>query len=239
MNEPNAPLVIVVDDARDIRDPLALYLRRQGLRARALSGAAEARVAIEYGGVDLVLLDIMMPGEDGLSLCRWIAGRGGPPVILLTAMADETDRVVGLELGADDYVVKPFAPRELLARVRAVLRRAPAPSKQISTARRRFSDWLFDPAARIATHKDGHTAELTSGEARLLGVLLDNPRTVLSRDRLLAATAGRDAKPYDRAVDNAVGRLRRKLEDHPSHPRILLTEWGGGYVLASDVEDAE
>ncbi|MBT8419138.1 MAG: response regulator transcription factor [Silicimonas sp.] len=237
MNEPAAPLILVVDDARDIRDPLAQYLRKQGFRAQALPGAAEARVVIEDGAVDLVILDIMMPGENGLSLCRWIAGRGGPPVILLTAMADETDRVVGLELGADDYVVKPFAPRELLARIRAVLRRAPAPPVQLSTTCRRFSEWTFDPAARTVTHKDGPSAELTSGEARLLGIFLDNPRAVLSRDRLLAATAGRDAKPYDRAIDNAIGRLRRKLEHDPGQPRILLTEWGGGYVLAADVED--
>lgn len=237
MTEPHTPLILVVDDARDIRDPLAQYLRKQGFRSRAVPGAAEARDVLGDGGVDLVILDVMMPGEDGLSLCRWIAGRGGPPVILLTAMADETDKVVGLELGADDYIVKPFAPRELLARIRVVLRRAPPAPTQIDATPRRFAGWTFDPVARTLLHADRPPAELTSGEAKLLGILLNNPRVVMSRDRLLAATTGRDAKPYDRAVDNAIGRLRRKLEQDPAHPKLLLTEWGGGYVLAADVED--
>ena len=238
MSEPTIPLVLIVDDARDIREPLGQYLRRQGLRTRLAADAARARVAVDEGGVDLVVLDVMMPGEDGLSLCRWLAARGGPPVILLTAMADETDRVVGLELGADDYVVKPFNPRELLARIRAVLRRAPPAPRVVASGRRRFAGWVLDPAARMATHADGRRAALTSGEARLLGVFLDRPRAVLSRDRLLEATAGREAKAYDRAVDNAVSRLRRKLEDDPARPTLLVTEWGGGYALAADVEDA-
>jgi two-component system OmpR family response regulator len=231
-------LILVVDDARDIREPLALYLRRQGLRARPLAGAPEARRALEEGAVDLVVLDVMMPGEDGLSLCRWLVARGGPPVILLTAMAEETDRVVGLELGADDYVVKPFAPRELLARVRAVLCRAPRPPAEVPGLRRRFAGWTHDPAARTLAHEDGRRADLTSGESRLLAAFLDRPCAVLSRDRLLEATAGREAKPYDRAVDNAVARLRRKLEDDPARPRLLVTEWGGGYALAAEVEAA-
>ena len=238
MSEMAPPLILVVDDARDIREPLALYLRRQGLRARPLAGAAEARRALEEGAADLVVLDVMMPGEDGLSLCRWLAARGGPPVILLTAMAEETDRVVGLELGADDYVVKPFAPRELLARIRAVLRRAPRPPAEVPGLRRRFAGWTHDPAARTLAHEDGRRADLTSGESRLLAAFLDHPRAVLSRDRLLEATAGREAKPYDRAVDNAVARLRRKLEDDPACPRLLVTEWGGGYALAAEVEAA-
>ena len=229
------PLILVVGD---IREPLALYLRRQGLRARTLAGAAEARRALEEGAADLVVLDVMMPGEDGLSLCRWLVARGGPPVILLTAMAEETDRVVGLELGADDYVVKPFAPRELLARIRAVLRRAPRPPAEVPGLRRRFAGWTHDPAARSLAHEDGRRAELTSGESRLLAAFLDHPRAVLSRDRLLEATAGREAKPYDRAVDNAVARLRRKLEDDPARPRLLVTERGGGYALAAEVKAA-
>ena len=179
----------------------------------------------------------MMPGEDGLSLCRWIAGRAGPPVILVTAMAEETDRAVGLELGADDYVVKPFAPRELLARIRAVLRRVPAVPATVPAGRCRFAGWTFDPSARTPVHADGRRASLTSGEARLLSVFLAQPRTVLSRDRLLEATAGREAKPYDRASDNAVPRLRRKLERDPSQPRLFVTEWGGGYALAADAEE--
>lgn len=146
------------------------------------------------------------------------------PVILLTAMAEEADRILGLELGADDYVVKPFSPRELLARVRAMLRRAPAPPATLPGGRRRFAGWTFDPAARRLAHDDGGRAALTSGEARLLDMLLDHPRQVLGRARLLDVTRGREARPYDRTIDNAVARLRRKLEDDPARPRLIVTE---------------
>ena len=239
MTEPAEPHVLIVDDARDIREPLGQYLRRNGFRATLADGAAAARRAVDEGAIDLVVLDVMMPGEDGLSLTRWLVGRGGPPVILLTAMADETDRIVGLELGADDYVVKPFNPRELLARIRAVLRRAPPVVPPVPTGRRRFAGWIFDPAARTLVHAGGRSDVLTSGEARLLAVFLDNPRSVLTRARLLDLTAGREAKAYDRAIDNAVSRLRRKLEADPARPLLLVTEWGGGYALAADVEVEE
>lgn len=233
-----APQVLIVDDARDIREPLGQYLRRQGLRAQLAASAAEARRALEDSTPALVVLDIMMPGEDGLSLCRWLVARGGPPVILLTAMADETDRIVGLELGADDYVVKPFNPRELMARIRAVLRRTPPPAPQVATERRQFGPWTHDPAAQDLRHRDGRVVALTSGESRLLGILLDHPNDVMSRDRLLDLTAGRDAKAYDRAIDNSVSRLRRKIEDDPKAPRLIVTEWGGGYRLAAEVDEA-
>jgi two-component system OmpR family response regulator len=231
------PHVLIVDDARDIREPLGQYLRRHGFRTGLAGNALEARAAVEGGAIDLVILDVMMPGEDGLSVCRWLVARGGPPVILLTAMSDDTDRIVGLELGADDYVVKPFNPRELLARIRAVLRRAPPAPAAVLSGRRRFAGWRFDPAARALAHDDGRRAELTSGETRLLGVFLDRPRIVLSRDRLLDLTAGRDAKAYDRAIDNQVSRLRRKIELDPARPALVVTEWGGGYALAADEED--
>ncbi|MEM7644377.1 MAG: response regulator transcription factor [Pseudomonadota bacterium] len=235
--EQAAPQVLIVDDARDIREPLGQYLRRQGFRTQLCTNAAEARRALDEGSPALVVLDVMMPGEDGLSLCRWLVARGGPPVILLTAMADETDRVVGLELGADDYVVKPFNPRELVARIRAVLRRAPPPAPQVAMGRRRFGPWMHDPAAQDVRHTGGRVVTLTSGESRLLGVLLDHPQIVMSRDRLLDLTAGRDAKAYDRAIDNTVSRLRRKIEEDPKSPRIIVTEWGGGYRLAAEVEE--
>ncbi len=236
--EQTAPQVLIVDDARDIREPLGKYLRRQGLRTQLATNAGEARRALEEGSYALVVLDVMMPGEDGLSLCRWLVARGGPPVILLTAMADETDRIVGLELGADDYVVKPFNPRELVARIRAVLRRAPPPAPQVGATCRRFGPWVHDPAGQDLRHVDGRSVTLTSGESRLLGVLLDHPQTVMSRDRLLDLTAGRDAKAYDRAIDNSVSRLRRKIEEDPKAPTLIVTEWGGGYRLAAEVEAA-
>ncbi len=226
----------MVDDARDIREPLGTYLKKHGHRVSLAPDAAVARETIANGAIDLVVLDVMMPGEDGLSLCRWLTGRGGPPVILLTAMADDADRIVGLELGADDYVVKPFNPRELLARIRAVLRRVPPTPLATPTGRRRFAGFVHDPNARTLAHEErGEIVDLTSAESRLLTVFLDRPRAVLTRDQLLDLTAGREAKPYDRAIDNQVSRLRRKIEPDPKRPTIIITEWGGGYRLAADV----
>lgn len=230
------PKILIVDDARDIREPLGQYLHKQGFRTELAANAGEARRIIEEANLALIVLDVMMPGEDGLSLCRWLVGRGGPPVILLTAMADETDRIVGLELGADDYVVKPFNPRELLARIRAVLRRAPPPEPKVPTGRARIAGWTHDPTTHRLVHQDGRNIELTTGESRLLAVLADHPNTVLNRDRLLDLTVGRDAKAYDRAIDNTVSRLRRKIEEDPKVPKLIVTEWGGGYRLAADVE---
>ncbi|APX12906.1 DNA-binding response regulator [Tateyamaria omphalii] len=236
MND-TAPQILIVDDARDIREPLEKYLRQQGFRTLLAANATEARSQLETSNPALVVLDVMMPGENGLSLCRWLVAHGGPPVILLTAMAGDTDRIVGLELGADDYVVKPFNPRELVARIRAVLRRTPPPPPKPATAIRRFGSWLHDPDVPEVRHADGHRRALTSGENRLLGVLLDHPQTIMSRDRLLDLTKGRESKVYDRAIDNSIGRLRRKIETDPANPRLIVTEWGGGYRLATEVED--
>ncbi len=232
MSEPH---ILIVDDARDIREPLATYLKSQGFRVSLAASAADGRAAVEDGAVSLVVLDVMMPGENGLSLCRWLTARGGPPTILLTAMADEADRIVGLELGADDYVVKPFNPRELLARIRAVLRRVPQMAATQPAGRRRFAGFLHDADARTLTRGGGEPVALTSAENRLLCVLLDRPGQVLTRDQLLDLTAGREAKPYDRAIDNQVSRLRRKLGEDPRMPAIIVTEWGGGYRLAAEV----
>jgi two-component system, OmpR family, response regulator len=178
-----------------------------------------------------------MPGEDGLSLCRALTNENGPPVILLTAMADDTDRIIGLEMGADDYVVKPFNPRELLARIKAVLRRAPPTPASIVSAPRYFDRWTHDAVAQTLTEDDGMTIALTSGESRLLTIFLDHPGIVLSRARLIDLTLGRDAKPYDRAIDNHIMRLRRKLEINAAKPRLIVTEWGGGYRLAATVQN--
>jgi len=229
------PHILIVDDARDIREPLATYLKSQGFRVSLAANAADGRSAVEDGAISLVVLDVMMPGENGLSLCRWLTARGGPPTILLTAMADEADRIVGLELGADDYVVKPFNPRELLARIRAVLRRIPQTAPASAHARRRFAGFVHDADARTLTKNGAEPIVLTSAENRLLGVLLDRPGQVLTRDQLLDLTAGREAKPYDRAIDNQVSRLRRKLGEDPKVPTIIVTEWGGGYRLAATV----
>jgi two-component system, OmpR family, response regulator len=237
MTDAFEPHILIVDDARDIREPLAQYLRRQGYRASLAANAVEARVAIAEGAFHLVILDIMMPGEDGLSLCRWLVGQGGPPVILLTAMADDTDRIVGLELGADDYMVKPFNPRELLARIRSVLRRVPPTAPNNAPLLRRFGGWTHDAAGQRVIESGGRETALTSGENRILSLLLDHAGVVLSRKRLLDLTVGREAKPYDRAIDNQISRLRRKIEADPANPRLILTEWGGGYRLGVPVED--
>ncbi len=236
MQEFSEVQILIVDDERDIREPLGQYLRSKGFRVQLAANAVEARKAIAESAIGLVVLDVMMPGEDGLSLCRWLVANEGPPVILLTAMGDDTDRIVGLEIGADDYLAKPFNPRELQARIRAVLRRVPPPVHTISNSLRRFAGWTHDPSSRELRHTDGRQVELTTAENRLLEVLLDHPRKVLSRSSLLDLTAGREAKAYDRAIDNQISRLRRKIELDPQHPVLLVTDWGGGYALAADVE---
>ncbi len=236
----NAPHILVVDDERDIREPLVKYLAKNGLRATMAASAAEARTEMKTSAIDLVVLDIMMPGEDGLSLCRHLRETADVPVILLTAMAEDTDRVVGLEIGADDYVTKPFNPRELLARIRAVLRRAgavPRPREAMETKRLRFAGWLLDVDRRELTGADGVAVPLSTAEFRLLTAFLQRPHIVLSRDQLLDLTSGRAAQVFDRSIDNQVSRLRRKIEADPREPALIKTVWGGGYVFAADVQE--
>jgi two-component system OmpR family response regulator len=194
---------------------------------------------LERNALDLVVLDIMMPGEDGLSLCRHLRSTTDLPVILLTAMAEETDRIVGLEVGADDYVSKPFNPRELLARIKAVLRRVqslPPQKGRLATKVVRFDRWTFDVNRRELTGDDGVAVPLSTAEFRLLCAFLDHPGLVLSRNQLLDLTVGRDADPFDRSIDNQVSRLRKKIEADPKTPALIKTHWGGGYSLAAQVE---
>jgi two-component system, OmpR family, response regulator len=232
------PHILVVDDHREIREPLARYLEKHGLRATQAADAGAARRVLAAGAVDLVVLDIMMPGEDGLSLCRHLRESANIPVILLTAMAEETDRIVGLELGADDYVTKPFNPRELMARIKAVLRRAhslpPAPNALAADAIR-FDRWTLHVARRELEGPDGVAVPLSTGEFNLLSAFLNHPRMVLSRDQLLDLTKGRDAAPFDRSIDNQVSRLRRKIESDPKNPELIRTVWGGGYTFSAEV----
>jgi two-component system OmpR family response regulator len=233
-----APHILVVDDHRDIRDGLRRYLHREGLRVSVAPDAGEARETLAQHAVDLLVLDIMMPGEDGLSLCRHVRESDGLPVILLTAKDDETDRIVGLEVGADDYVAKPFSPRELLARIRSVLRRAHALPPQRHTAggrTARFGSWRLDAARREVTDPNGRVATLSESEYRLLTAFLAYPMTVLSRDQLLDIVHGRDAEPFERSVDILVSRLRRKVETDPKRPQLIQTCRGGGYMLTEDV----
>ena len=234
-----SPHILVVDDHREIREPLARYLERHKLRVTVAESAAAARQALKAAAVDLVVLDIMMPGEDGLSLCRHLRETTRIPVILLTAMGEETDRIVGLEVGADDYVAKPFNPRELLARIKAVIRRAhnlPPDREPLPAGTYRFDGWSLDTGKRELVDEERVVTPLSSGEFRLLVALLERPGMVLSRDQLLDLTRGRGAVPFDRAVDNQVSRLRRKIERDPKNPELIATVWGGGYRFMGKVE---
>ena len=237
MSDIAAPVrLLVVDDEAALREPLAEYLSRQGFTVSQAASAAEARSRLRDETPDLVLLDIMMPGEDGLSLCRHLVEARAIPTIFLTARGEATDRIVGLEIGADDYVVKPFEPRELVARIRSVLRRAtrgPAPSPDDQAYE--FEGWRLDPLKRRLTDPEGAVVAISSVEFRLLVAFLDHPRQVLDRDRLLDMVQGREAHLFDRAVDNQVSRLRRKIEVDSRSPQLIQTVWGGGYMLATDV----
>jgi two-component system OmpR family response regulator len=229
--------ILVVDDAREVRDPLVKYLQKNGYRAMGVDSAASARKSLRARAFDLIILDVMMPGEDGLSFCRFLRESGDVPVIFLTAKSDDVDRIVGIELGADDYVVKPFNPRELVARIGAILRRVRAlPPRLTSTAppRVRFDRWVLDNVRRELLDEHGVGIALSAGEYALLSVLIERPKVVLKREDLLDLTSGRDALPFDRAIDNAIMRLRRKLEVHPRYPQIIKTVWGGGYVFAAE-----
>ena len=233
------PHLLLVDDDREIRDLLSRFLERNGFRTTAVRDGRELRRVWPGGNFNLVVLDLMLPGEPGLDLARWLRAEADVPIIMLTAMSDETDRIIGLELGADDYLPKPFNPRELLARIRAVLRR----SADTGDPRRgsppahtyRFSGWTLNTPRRELLGPDGTEVPLTGGEYDLLAAMLERANRVLTRDMLLELLRGRQAGPFDRAIDVAVSRLRRKLGDdgRPSH--LIKTVRGGGYVLAADV----
>ena len=230
--------ILLVDDEASIRDPLGSYLERQGFRVTEAADAKAARDALAGFDIDIVLLDIMMPGEDGLSLTRSLAETNGPPVILLTAKSEETDRILGLEIGADDYVVKPFSPRELVARVKVVLRRGSNGGRVIPTAGAvfHFEGWQLRTAEQQLIDPSGVLVPLSSGEYRLLEALVERPGHVLNRDQLLDLTRGRVAGPFDRAIDNQISRLRRKIEPDAKDPSYIKTIWGGGYRFSVEVK---
>jgi two-component system, OmpR family, response regulator len=232
------PHLLLVDDEVSIREPLGRYLEKQGYRITEAEHANAARSALASYDIDVVLLDIMMPGEDGLSLTRHIAEAGGPPVILLTAKTEEMDRILGLEIGADDYVVKPFSPRELVARIKVALRRGNGTIRGggATGGGYRFAGWQLRTAEQQLIDPDGVLVPLSSGEYRLLEALVERPGQVLNRDQLLDLTRGRVAGPFDRAVDNQISRLRKKLEPDIKDPIFIKTIWGGGYRFSMDVE---
>ncbi|SFS12508.1 response regulator [Sphingomonas jatrophae] len=231
------PRILLVDDERDIREPLAAYLGKNGMKVTQAAHAAAAREILAVHAIDLVLLDIMMPGEDGLSLARFLRATTEIPVILLTAKAEEMDRIIGLEIGSDDYVTKPFSPRELLARMKAVLRRSAggtavhAPDAQGFA----FGPWILRTGDRELVDAHGVATPLSTGEYNLLHALVTHPRRVLTRDQLLDLSQGRELAAFERSIDNHISRLRRKIEADPASPQLVKTVWGGGYMLASDV----
>lgn len=234
----NQPHLLVVDDHREIRDSLNAYLSKHGYRVGVAENAAVARKQLATSAIDLVVLDIMMPGEDGLALCRYLRETTSIPVLLLTAMAEDTDRVIGLEMGADDYLTKPFNPRELLARIKAILRRTHAlpPQRQpLNDSKIRFDRWTLDSARRELIDADDVAVPLSTAEFLLLSAFINHPRIVLSRDQLLDLTRGREAGVFDRSIDNQISRLRKKIEPDPKQPVLIKTHWGGGYSFEVEV----
>ena len=231
------PHLLIVDDDREICLLLTKFLMRHGYRVTSAADGPTMMKSLEAARIDLVVLDLMLPGEDGLSLCRRLRVASTLPIIMLTAVGEETDRIIGLEMGADDYLAKPFNPRELLAR-KAVLRRAgPGRSAVAPTDRVLvFDGWRLDTARRQLFTPDDMLLPLRAGEYELLLAFLDHPQRVLSRDQLLDLARGRNASPFDRSVDVQVSRLRRKIEPDPAEPTLIRTVRGGGYIFSAIVE---
>lgn len=235
----NREHLLIVDDDKEIRNLLTDYLEQADYRVTAVGDGKAMRRALESNRIDLVILDLMLPGEDGLTLCRELRGKTNLPVLMLTARGDEVDRIIGLEMGADDYLAKPFNPRELLARIKSVVRRAQALPPNMETNKvhtLRFAGRTLDVATRNVTAADGLVVPLSGAEYRLLRVFLDHPQRVLAREQLLELANGREAILFDRSIDVLVGRLRKRLRDDSREPVLIKTVRGEGYVLASSVE---
>ncbi|GGY51807.1 response regulator [Parvularcula lutaonensis] len=231
----SAVKILLVDDEPSIREPLASFLRRECFTVDEAADASEARKLAASKRYDVALLDVMMPGEDGLSLARFLTASQDLPVIMLTARTEETDRIIGLELGADDYVTKPFSPRELTARIKAVLRRGARQAPESMPEAMLFDDLTMELTTQRLIGREGEEIPLTGGEFRLLQVLAERAGRVVSRDDLLELTQNRRADVFDRSVDNQVSRLRKKVERDSANPALIKTIRGGGYSLAAKV----
>ena len=235
----DGPHILVVDDQREICDLVQDYLSSEGYRVSIANDGAAMRRAMAQSAVDLVILDLMLPGEDGLTLARALRDVSDVGIIILTGRGDTVDRIIGLEMGADDYLPKPFHPRELLARVRSVLRRVSSRTAENASAARsraRFAGWNLDLASRELRSPSGKEVRLTTGEFDLLAVFVNNANQVLTRDRLLDLARNREAGPFDRTIDVQVGRLRRKLESDPQKPTLIKTVRGSGYIFTPSIE---
>ncbi len=237
MNSAQQQRVLVVDDDIRLRDLLGKYLTEQGFTVDLVNDGSEMEKKLTHNRYDMIVLDLMLPGEDGLSLCRRLRGRGEHvPIIMLTAKGDEIDRIIGLEMGADDYLPKPFNPRELLARMHAILRRqtaAPPGAPEAKQASVSFGPYVLDLATRALSKQDTALA-LTTGEFALLKILVTHARQPLSRDKLMALARGREHEAFDRSIDVQISRLRKLIEDDPAKPRYIQTVWGFGYVFVPD-----
>jgi two-component system OmpR family response regulator len=230
--------ILVVDDDPEIRQLLRTYLEKNGLRVTTVGDGNGMWMALDRSRVDLIVLDLMLPGVDGMELCRTLRARSRIPVIMLTARGDEMDRILGLEMGADDYLAKPFSARELLARIKVVLRRVrdlPVDPLDDAPEELAFSGWILDTRTQNLTSPDAVVVALSQAEYRLLHVLLTHPNRALTRDQLLDLTQGREAGPFDRSIDVLIGRLRRRLRDDAKEPALIKTVRGRGYLLASKV----
>lgn len=231
------PHILIVDDNREIRDGLSRYLKANSYRSSVADGAAAARRILKTNAIDLAVIDVMMPGEDGLQLTRSVRSESALPIIILTARGEDVDRIIGLEIGADDYLAKPCNPRELIARIAAVLRRSKGAAHRVGelpTQRVKFEGWTLDIGRRELVGTNGTALPLSAGEFRLLVAFIERPKVALTRDQLLDITQGRNLEPFDRSIDSAVSRLRRKIESDTRSPRIIKTVWGGGYLFAAD-----
>lgn len=238
MGRPELPAekhILLVDDEEDIREPIGVYLESEGFKVSLACDARSALAVIETATCDLAVLDVMLGQDDGFALCRDIRKISDIPVIFLSGKSEDTERIIGLELGADDYIAKPFNPRELLARIRSVLRRSESLGEDPATkaaTQPKFGGWTLDVANQELISDSGDKQALSTGEARLLQVFVNNPNVVLTRDQLLEMSQGRTANAFDRSIDNYVSRIRKKIEQDPSQPRLLKTYWGGGYALS-------
>ena len=236
---PGGPHILIVDDHREIRDLVSRALIKEGFRVSTAADGRAMQKVLADGRIDLILLDLMLPGEDGLSLCRTLRADSNVPIIMLTAKGEEVDRVIGLEMGADDYLAKPFGSRELIARIKAVLRRSQEKMWKGSVEQQsksyQFDRWRLQTDARALLRDDGVTVPLSTGEYDLLIALVERPQRVLNRDQLLDLARGRSAAGLDRSIDTQVSRLRKKLERDPGDPQIIKTVWGGGYLFTPAV----
>ena len=238
VSETPKPHILIVDDDTEIRDLLSRFLSKHDFRVTTAKDGREMEQALKDWSIDLIVLDLMLPGDDGLTLCRRVRADSFVPIIMLTAMGEDVDRIIGLEVGADDYLAKPFNPRELAARIKAVLRRVSAPPvptpADAGAEKLSFNEFELEQSTRTL-RRETLVIPLTAGEYDLLVAFVEHPRRVLNRDQLLDMARGRAAIPFDRSIDVQVGRLRKKIEDDPKNPSLIKTVRGGGYMFTAEV----